>query len=442
MREDLISRIDATNKKYTLFTDVIEDEALKQFAECLEQESVVEGALMPDTHSGYVAPIGSVILTKNTIFPSFVGYDIGCGMCAVTLDLKADSLTAEQLVQIKNEILSNIPIGFERNKRPIKLPSNIDKMPMTDTAKKIFKDQGSSQLGTLGGGNHFIELGVSDKSGHLVIVIHSGSRGVGHKLATHHMRLAAIECTDQDRYAKEFDEKNKDWYNKIVTNTINQTSKNGPKLSEYNLAKEEFVYRRVRARVENIEDAYCFNVNSDKGIDYINDMNAALEFAIANRGVMANKIIDSIQKVTNMVLIPKVLQYINKNHNHAELYTVDGEDQYYVHRKGATQAASGMLGVIPGNMVDGSFIVVGKGSESSLKSSSHDAGRVLSRRRAKDELDVEEFRDDTKHLVSNHSDSNLDEAPKAYKNIFEVMDNQKDLVEVIDRVIPIINIKG
>jgi tRNA-splicing ligase RtcB len=93
-------------------------------------------------------------------------------------------------------------------------------------------------------------------------------------------------------------------------------------------------------------------------------------------------------------------------------------------------------------MVDGSFIVVGKGSESSLKSSSHGAGRVLSRRRAKDELDVEEFREDTKHLVSNHSDSNVDEAPKAYKNIFEVMDNQKDLVEVIDRVIPIINIKG
>lgn len=130
-------------------------------------------------------------------------------------------------------------------------------------------------------------------------------------------------------------------------------------------------------------------------------------------------------------------RFINRNHNHAELV-----DDYWIHRKGATQADEAMLGVIPGNMVDGSFIVRGKGSSDSMNSSSHGAGRVLSRRKAKDILDLEEFNECTKHLVANHSDKNLDEAPKAYKDIFEVMDNQKDLVEVLDRVIPILNIKG
>ena len=128
---------------------------------------------------------------------------------------------------------------------------------------------------------------------------------------------------------------------------------------------------------------------------------------------------------------------INRNHNHAEL-----KDGYVIHRKGATHAESGMMGVIPGNMRDGSFIVRGKGNPDSLQSSSHGAGRVLSRKKAKATLDLEEFKSETAKLVTNHTDAMLDEAPKAYKDIFEVMELQKDLVEVVDRVIPILNIKG
>jgi tRNA-splicing ligase RtcB len=422
MRPDITARIAATQKPYKLYTDIIEDEALIQFAECMEQPSVIQGALMPDTHTGYVAPIGSVLATKGTIFPSFVGYDIGCGMSEAMMDVKATEVTVEQLEKIKEEILKRVPIGFTRHKKQQSVPKEILKMPMTDYAKKVFKDQAGSQIGTLGGGNHFLEIGRTN-DGHLSVVIHSGSRGVGHKIATHHMKQAAIENTDKTRYEKEFDEKNKEWFD------------SGKAAIQYAVNKKEFVYRRVRARVDNIEDGYPLDVTTKAGQDYINDMNAALEFALANRKTMIQAVQDAVDIVLGTTT--KQLRFINKNHNHADL-----RDGLWIHRKGATQAEDGMMGVIPGNMVDGSFVVQGKGNADSLYSSSHGAGRVLSRRQAKETLSVEEFNESTKHLVANHSDKNVDEAPKAYKSIFEVMENQTDLVEVMDRVIPVLNIKG
>lgn len=426
MRLDILARIQATNKPFKLYTDVIEDEALTQFADCMEQPSVVQGALMPDTHAGYVAPIGSVLKTKDTIFCSFVGYDIGCGMSEALLDLKASDISVEQLEQIKDEILKRVPIGFSRHKRNQLVPRDIKDMPMTDFAKQVLQDQGGSQIGTLGGGNHFLEVG-TNKDGFLSIVIHSGSRGVGHKIATHHMRIAAVQNTNRKRYEDEFDTKNIKWFEAVLGNTT--------KMTDYSKAKEEFVYRRVRARVDNIEGAYPLDVNTPEGQDYINDMNMALEFALANRKMMIDNTIKAVKAVLSIPV--ETTRFINRNHNHAELV-----DNHWVHRKGATQAAEGMYGVIPGNMVDGSFIVIGKGNPDSMSSSSHGAGRVLSRRQAKEQLDLEEFNECTRHLVANHSESNLDEAPKAYKSIFEVMNNQSDLVEVVDRIIPILNIKG
>lgn len=431
MRPDIEARVIATNKPFKIYTDYVEDEAMTQFAECMEQPSVVQGALMPDTHTGYVAPIGSVLATEGTIFASFVGYDIGCGMSECMLDIKADDLTQDQLTQIRDSILKRVPIGFSRHNKKQPVQRELKDMPMSDFAKDVLDEQGGDQIGTLGGGNHFLELGKTNE-GNLSIVIHSGSRGVGHKVATHHMKQAAIQNTDEKRYQDEFDEKNIDWAI-AISKMPPKKAANGMKT--FSEAKKEFVYRRVRARVDNIEDAYPLDVNSPEGIEYINDMNMALEFALANRKMMIDNTIKAISEVTNTK--HEVLRFINRNHNHAEL--VEGR---WIHRKGATQAAEGMMGVIPGNMVDGSFIVRGKGNPDSMSSSSHGAGRVLSRRKAKDELDLEEFQECTKHLVANHSDSNLDEAPKAYKSIFEVMDNQKDLVDVVDRVVPILNIKG
>jgi len=428
MRPDLLARISATNKPFKIFTDIVEDGAMTQFAECMELSSVVQGALMPDTHQGYVAPIGSVLLTRNTIFPSFVGYDIGCGMSECKLDINVDDITHEQFVAIKNQILRDVPIGFSRHKKPQHIPLEGE---MTTMAYKVLTDTGKYQIGTLGGGNHFLELGKCD-DGKLSIVVHSGSRGVGHKIATHYMREAAITNVDENRYVIEFNDKNRDWYNSFKQDM----PKKQKQWEKYAAAQTEFIYRRVRARVDNIEDAYPLDTNSQLGKDYINDMNMCLEFALANRKAMIDKCAYAVGRVLEKDTT--ISRFINRNHNHAE-YIGSNE---WVHRKGATQADQGMLGVIPGNMVDGSFIVQGLGCPSSLNSSSHGAGRVLSRKKAKENLSTADFREETKHLVANHSDGNVDESPKAYKDIFEVMENQKDLVEVIDRVIPIINIKG
>jgi tRNA-splicing ligase RtcB len=200
------------------------------------------------------------------------------------------------------------------------------------------------------------------------------------------------------------------------------------------VTKQKIAYMKQ----QNIEGLYSFDVNSDLGKQYMIDQNFCLNYAVANRKAM-------LQAVTAGVLeniAPDddihIKRTINRNHNHAEQLP----DGTIIHRKGATHAELGMYGVIPGNMKDGSFIVKGKGNADSMCSSSHGAGRVLSRTKAKATLDLAEFRDETSKLVTNHTDAMLDEAPKAYKDIFEVMRLQSDLVEVIDRVIPILNIKG
>jgi tRNA-splicing ligase RtcB len=160
-------------------------------------------------------------------------------------------------------------------------------------------------------------------------------------------------------------------------------------------------------------------------------MNCALQFALDNRKEMIDVIVKALGS-------PKELLFINRNHNHAEV--VEGE--FVIHRKGATHAEEGMLGVVPGNMKDGSFIVEGKGNKDSMSSSSHGAGRVMSRGEARKRLDYSEFHTSMEGIETNHSETTLDEAPKAYKDIFEVMELQKDLVEVLDRVRPLLNIKG
>lgn len=428
------NELNSIGKPYKIYAELLEDSALEQFIACIQQPSVIQGALMPDCHTGYVAPIGSVLKTEDTIFPSFVGYDIGCGMSECKLDILTEDITKDQLMSTRDEILKRIPIGFKRRSTAQPLQKSLLTMPMTDYAKQVLIAQGGTQIGTLGGGNHFLEIGTTN-TGHLSIVVHSGSRGVGHKIATHHMKIAASVAVDQEQLATDFDIKNRAWYTSITEAVVNQ-SQNKPSIATYNLAKEKFISKRIQAYLKDIERAYPLGTQSLEGINYINDMNMALQFALDNREYMIEEVRRAITTVTGKA--PDVLRFINRNHNHAERLV----DNHWVHRKGATQANDGMLGVIPGNMVDGSFIVLGKGHPASMCSSSHGAGRVLSRKKAKEQLNVEDFNECTKHLVANHSENNLDESPKAYKSIFDVMEQQSDLVEVIDRVVPILNIKG
>ena len=364
-------------KEHNVFTDtqLIESEAIDQFKSAMNQEFVVKGALMPDCHAGYSLPIGSVVATDNFILPSWVGYDIGCGMCALPLSVKKEAII-ENKDKIFNSIYRSIPTGFSHNNKNSEWTIIPDK---TKAAAEIFNKNGLKQLASLGGGNHFIEIGY-DESSKIWIIIHSGSRGIGHAVASHYMRLAS------------------------------GTTK----------AKEGH---------------YGFRADSNEGRDYITDLNFCLEFALENRKQM----IQRVEKEINYYCggSGDWSQLINRNHNHAEM-----KDGLWIHRKGATHAENGMMGVIPGNMRDGSFIVRGKGNVDAISSSSHGVGRVLSRKKAKEILSIVDFENSMGEVKARVEQSTLDESPFAYKNIFEVMEQQKDLVEIVEYVKPLINIKG
>lgn len=377
MRTD---ELDALNKQYKIYAEVLEYSALRQFTDAMKQDCVVKGALMPDAHTGYTLPIGAVVATDGMIFPSFVGYDIGCGVLAIPTTFVYSEIV-DKAQAIFDGIVSKIPTGFSHNKRDQQWLYK-DDIPATDHMRSIFAEGGLKQLGTLGSGNHFIEIGVDQDNEQVWLIIHSGSRGIGHTCATRYMKAAS------------------------------GTGK----------AAEGF---------------YGLSVDSRDGLDYITDMNFCLQFALQNRMSMVH----GIEEVLRKHLTGKLLwgDLINRNHNHAEK-----SDGLWVHRKGATHAELGMLGVIPGNMLAGTYIVVGNGCEDSLCSSSHGAGRVMSRAAAKANLSLDDFTAQMAKagIVANVSAGTLDEAPGAYKDITNVMSLQKETVATIAHLFPIINVKG
>jgi tRNA-splicing ligase RtcB len=278
-------------------------------------------------------------------------------------------------------IYQTIPTGEGRGHSNRALTwDGVKDFPHTKLADEVWvKRKAEAQLGTLGSGNHFLEIGY-DEQDEVWVVIHSGSRGFGHGLAGGYMKLA----------------------------------------SDSGRAKEGH---------------YALDVKSQLGQDYIKDLNFALEYALANRMLMLDLLDDVFQKIVKAEFSWPSL--INRNHNHAV-----EKDGLWIHRKGATHAEERMMGVIPGNMRDGSFIVRGKGNPDSLWSSSHGAGRVMGRAQANRELNVEDFAQTMSGIVAKVDVNTLDEAPMAYKNIFDVMEMQKDLVEVVHHIRPILNVKG
>lgn len=374
-------KLNKCQKPNNIFLDVVKDGALEQFIDAMNNEYTVRGALMPDAHQGYTLPIGAVVETKGWISPAYCGYDIGCGVCALPLSISSNDVRCNA-EKIQKQILRDIPVGFNNHSDAVKESDTISFDDCTIQMMSIYlKKSGHLQIGTLGGGNHFIEVGCDDNE-QVWVIIHSGSRGVGHGCATHYMKLAS------------------------------PTGKAS-------------------------EGCYGFDVNSQIGKDYIRDMNWCLNFALLNRKVMLRLVIDSICQL-GFECQGDYNNMINRNHNHI----TSNDGVHWIHRKGATHAEYGMMGVIPGNMRDGSFIVRGLGNVDSLCSSSHGAGRVLSRRKAKDTLDLDVFKDTMEGVVANVSSGTLDESPMAYKDIFEVMRLQKGLVDIIAHVTPILNVKG
>ena len=398
-----LARVEATGKPYKVYAENIESSALDQFIRTMECPEVVQGALMPDVHSGYTVPIGSVFATRGAIFPSFVGFDIGCGMCALPTAFKRVDVEANAKA-IFDQIYRDVPVGFNHNKESVNWV--YDGGGVSDfVAKEIaFAGAPGKQIGTLGSGNHFIEIG-ADETDRVWIIIHSGSRNVGHKIASHYMRIA----------------------------------------------NDEFLVRQGKQPDgKKREGHYALYEGTPSFDDYRADLMFAQEFALANRKMIMRRVVEAMfRKIDtrgcNMVDWGDL---INRNHNHAEYRAISHAGptrdmmQVWIHRKGATHAEKGMMGVIPGNMRDGSFIVRGKGNPEALFSSSHGAGRVLSRTAAKDTVSLDDFKETMKGIQAKVCDATRDESPFAYKDIFQVMKDQQDLVEVVAHVKPIINIKG
>ncbi|MFW5962733.1 MAG: RtcB family protein [bacterium] len=358
-------------------------------------------ALMADAHQGYGVSIGSVVALKNVICPSMVSSDIGCGLCAVRTSLT--EIDTNTLKKIMGEIRKEVPVGVNKHKKEQSkelMPEGkfelqevfndyYDNKPI---AEKEYKNSLIS-IGTLGSGNHFIEIQKGD-DGHIWIMIHSGSRNLGKQVA--------------DYYNNKAVELNKKWYSNV------------PK--EWQLA--------------------FLPVDSEEGQYYIKEMQYAVDFAYANRKLMMDRIERIIAQEMNL---PKITfePMINIAHNYASLENHFGEN-VWVHRKGATQAYEGQVGIIPGSQGSDSYIVRGKGNEESFKSCSHGAGRTMSRKKAKEELDLEEEKKKMDEMGVIHGMRNkddLDEASSAYKNIDEVMENQKDLVDIEVRLAPLAVIK-
>lgn len=404
------------NKVAKIYAEALEPTAIEQFESAMEQDFVVSGALMPDAHTGYSLPIGAVVATDGVVLPAWVGYDIGCGMCALKLDGIDHDDVKENSKVIFDLIYKNVPVGFNVNQHPVDY--SLDEL--TEKGKEIaeLKKHGRA-LGSLGGGNHFIEVG-HDENDNVWVVIHSGSRGVGHGMAAHYMTVAS---SDPKKIEEEFDA------------THDDLLKHNPE--NYDRIKANYVAKKV-GKLRPKEGHYGFNVDSQKGKDYIQDLNWCLDFALANRKEMMKRVVNSITEALDISCYElDFSELINRNHNHAV-----ERDGLWIHRKGATHAEDGMLGVIPGNMRDGSFIVKGKGNPESLYSSSHGAGRVMGRKEAKQKLDVNDFKNTMIGIQALVEEKTLDESPFAYKDIFEVMRLQESLVDVIAHVRPIINVKG
>jgi len=385
---DTIS-LETEPKPYGVFgSDHIEDGARKQMEIAMKLPVSVAGALMPDAHQGYGLPIGGVLATRNAIIPYGVGVDIGCRMALSIYDME-ESFFEENQSKFKRELIAQSNFGAGNGFRgQYKFDHEVldNQLFNENPLLQNLKDKAWTQLGSSGGGNHFVEFGIIEfaerdeilnieKGKYVALLTHSGSRGFGATIAGHYTQLAKKIC-------------------------------------------------KLPQEAKNL--AY-FDLNSTEGQEYWLAMNLAGDYASACHEVIHHK----MQKA----LGAQVLAKVENHHNFAWKEQWNGEE-VIVHRKGATPASKDVMGIIPGSMTAPGFLVRGKGEPKAIQSASHGAGRQMSRTQAKKEISKTDF----KAILKDHNvtliGAGLDEAPMAYKDIHQVMDAQKSLIDVVATFTP------
>ncbi|MBW4604734.1 MAG: RtcB family protein [Calothrix sp. FI2-JRJ7] len=350
-------------------------------------------ALMPDVHLGKGALVGSVVATKEAIIPAAVGVDVGCGMAAIKMPFKGNKLEGK-LKKIRLDIEAAIPTGFNENKDVEKAVVNWQHWRQFHDLHPGVQDletKAMRQLGTLGGGNHFIEVCI-DTDNQVWLMLHSGSRNIGNKLASCHIN----------------------------------TAKDLAKLALINLPDPDLAY---------------FIAGTPEFEAYWRDLQWAQEYAKMNRDVMMARFKRIIEKHLTGGKVTKPLLEVNCHHNYAEKEVHFGEE-VIVTRKGAVRAQQDDFGIIPGSMGAKSYIVKGKGCTESFCSCSHGAGRLLSRNKAKNVYTLDDLIKQTEGVECRKDEDVLDEIPGAYKPIEQVMNQQTDLVEVVATLKQVVCVKG
>ena len=383
-----------------IYTDEVEASAMQQLYNMAQLPFIHSHlAAMPDVHAGKGATVGSVIPTKGAIIPAAVGVDIGCGMNAIRLSINANDLP-DNMRAIRSAIEEAVPVGYNMHKYDRARESTIRALAggldsIIRKHKKIYSMQKKPyqtwirQIGTLGGGNHFIELCL-DENQDVWVMLHSGSRGIGNVIGQYFIALAK-----------------KDMGQHIV-----------------NLPDKDLAYFTQGAKYFD---------------DYVEAVEWGQDYAMANRREMMHFILNTLRKKLRKFGITK--EAINCHHNYVSREHHFGED-VFVTRKGAISAKEGELGIIPGSMGAKSFIVKGKGNPQSFCSCSHGAGRKMSRSAAKRQFDIDDVSQQTKGVECRKDKGVIDEIPAAYKDIDQVMEHQSDLVEVVHTLKQIVCVKG
>jgi tRNA-splicing ligase RtcB len=383
-----------------VYTDEVEASARRQLVNVSKLEIVHHHvAAMPDVHAGIGATVGSVIPTLRAIIPAAVGVDIGCGMIAARLSLGAADLDEARLKRVFAQISRDVPVGFEQHdERDARtqaaerfargLRGILEKHPGVE--KRVGKRSSwVRQMGTLGGGNHFIEVCL-DEAGRVWVMLHSGSRGIGNAIGSYFIELAR---RDAER-------------------------------SQLVLPDRDLAY---------------FPEGAKHFEDYVEALAWAQDYARANRAEMLDLVLAALRR--HLPPFEVTGEAVNCHHNYVERELHYGE-QVWVTRKGAIRARAGDMGIIPGSMGAASYIVRGKGTAESLQSCAHGAGRRMSRHAAEKRFSVADLEHQTEGVVCRKDKGVLDEIPGAYKDIDVVMANQNDLVEVVHTLKQVICVKG